>query len=619
MNIRKATKLDFETLCDLRKEYLKDTKREQKIKTSDKNIEIYLSRDYSTFFIAFDKNKAIGYIHGTIDPKPQEHVQSYIQDIFVKKEYRKKGIGKKLLDKMHNHFKKKNTIPGLNVDILNKCAIKFYQKQGYVIKERKENILHMIKQKEDIPKQDKKIVKKVRNNTIQEKVVMVYPPFCTPASPPYSITSLGAFIKNNFEGEIKLIDLNIFFHKKIYPSYHKFFRDINNINDLDKYKKTSDEFYEVTKNDYSKNNRHVLEDKRVDLIDECLKEILKHQPDIVAFSLVYSSQVFYTKALIDKLNEKKIKVVIGGPAANKKIECDAILNNEIEFLEYLTNKKTDHDKLNFKTIPDFSCYNKEDYFIPKLVYPIRTSYACFYGQCTFCTHHGNECYMEINLEHFKETVIKNKAKYLFIIDDMISRKRLLEIAKILKPLDVKWFCQLRPTNDLSKDILETLYESGLRMVIWGLESASNRLLKLMKKGTNIECAEIVLKEAKEIGIKNVLYVMFGFPTETREEFWMTRDFLEKNTKIIDLVSTSVFGLQQGSEIYFNPDKFGINEVNEEERTFLGPKITYTTKSEMNQKLAIKLQSRSQHRIYAVNKYPRMMNFFREHMLLVSDK
>jgi hypothetical protein len=31
----------------------------------------------------------------------------------------------------------------------------------------------------------------------------------------------------------------------------------------------------------------------------------------------------------------------------------------------------------------------------------------------------------------------------------------------------------------------------------------------------------ILKEAKEVGIKNVLYVMFGFPTETREEFWKT--------------------------------------------------------------------------------------------------
>ncbi|MCB9359057.1 radical SAM protein [Candidatus Woesearchaeota archaeon] len=453
----------------------------------------------------------------------------------------------------------------------------------------------------------------------KKEILLIYPPFCTPVSPPYSITSLSAFLRNNCKDNISVLDLNSFFHRTKYPEHWRFFRSIDNIKDLDRYKEASDRFLENTKQDYSRNNRNVLEGKKVDLFNECISEIRKKSPDIVAISLVYNSQTFYAKALIEELRKQGTKVVIGGPAATEKLECDGMLGNELDLLEFITGEKADHDNLDFHTIPDFSIYNMEDYFTPEIVYPLRTSYACYYGKCSFCTHHGNKSYMEIDLSHFEKAIIANKCRRVFIVDDMIFKKRLIEISKIMKKHKVEWLCQLRPTKDLDKETLRFLSDGGMRMVLWGLESANDRILKLMKKGTNVESAKKVLWDAHDEGIKNVTYVMFGFPTETREEFWNTRDFLEQNSGCIDLISTSVFGLQIGSEIYRNPKEYGIDRVDEQERTFLNPKITYDIQEGMTQKVAIKMQSNNQKRIYAVNKYPRMMNFFREHMLLACSR
>jgi len=197
---------------------------------------------------------------------------------------------------------------------------------------------------------------------------------------------------------------------------------------------------------------------------------------------------------------------------------------------------------------------------------------------------------------------------------MIPTKRLVEIAEMLKPLNVKWTCQLKPTKDLTYSILKTLKESGLTFIMWGVESGNNRILKLINKGTNKEDIETVLKNSHKSGIKNMTYILFGFPTETKEEFLETINFLKDNNEHIDLISTSIFGLQKGTKIYNNPGRYKII-IKEEKRTLLEPKIIYQVKEGLTQKQAKELRNKYKATIEKINKYPKTMNFFREHMLL----
>ena len=185
---------------------------------------------------------------------------------------------------------------------------------------------------------------------------------------------------------------------------------------------------------------------------------------------------------------------------------------------------------------------------------------------------------------------------------------------MIKELNVNWMCQLRPTIDLTKEVLQQLYDSGLKIIIWGVESGNDRVLKLIRKGTNVKDLQVVLKNSYAVGITNVTYIMFGFPTETEEEFMDTIDMLQRNNEFISLVSTSVFGVHKETPIYNEPEKYGVLKVIQKPRTVLEPKLDYTVKSGLTNEQVKKLKKKNMFKIEKINKFPKEMNYFREQML-----
>lgn len=452
-----------------------------------------------------------------------------------------------------------------------------------------------------------------------EKILLVYSPFCTPASPPYSIANLYGFLSKNLPKNYKVdaIDLNVKFHKTKFPKYYDYYKKIDTKSDLEEYDEITKEFQLDTKRVYYESNMKVVKNENPELFSEMLNLILNEKPEIVAFSIVYSSQVFYATALMKELKKLGVKTIIGGPAVNEKLIeiADAYLKNELELIQYIA--KIDHDALDFDYFTDFSVYDLDDYFVKHTVIPIKTTSACYYQKCSFCTHHKQSFYFEYPLEKIKKSIISSKQKHFFFVDDMIHKKRLLDLAKMLKPLKVEWMCQLRPTKELDYETLKELNASGLKIIIWGVESGCDRVLSKMQKGTNKKDISKVLKDSHNAGINNGVFIMIGFPTETRDEFIETIEFLKANEKNIDLISTSVFGLQAGSPVYGNPAEFGITEVIEEKRTILEPKITFKIKNGMlTTEDSLKLKRGYKKTVENINKYPKEMNFFREHMLVV---
>ena len=101
----------------------------------------------------------------------------------------------------------------------------------------------------------------------------------------------------------------------------------------------------------------------------------------------------------------------------------------------------------------------------------------------------------------------------------------------------------------------------------------------------------------------------------KEDFIETVNFLEKNSNYIDLISVSTFGLHKGTKIFDNPQQFGITKINEEARTVLDPKITYSVKG-LSLEEVKKLKKKYSKVINKVNKFPKTINFFREHMFFI---
>jgi hypothetical protein len=440
-----------------------------------------------------------------------------------------------------------------------------------------------------------------------KNLLLIYSPFCSPASPPYSLANLISFLRTNAKNiNTSALDLNIIFHGLKFRKYSEHFRNFRN--DFKNYDSISKEFVQQSKDVYLKNHRSILEGKKPEFFDMLLKEITDKKPDFVAFSIVYSSQAFYASALIEELKKQNIKTIIGGPAVNSKIKADYVFSNELELLKFLT-EKTDAD---YSFTLDFNEFPSEDYFTPEVVFPIKTSTGCYYKQCSFCTHHKNISYKEYDLNIIKKSL--EHARKVFIIDDMISKERVLAIAKIMKELNISWMCQLKPTKDYDDSTLKILSDSGLKMIMWGVESGSDRILKLMQKGTDTKDIDSVLKYSHLNNIKNVAYIIFGFPTETKEEFLQTVELLNRNKENIDLVSTSVFGLQEGTVMCRNPEEYGITGITKEKRTLLEPRLSYKTISGLTNEEAKELRKKYKKTIENINKFPAKMNFFREHML-----
>lgn len=73
-------------------------------------------------------------------------------------------------------------------------------------------------------------------------------------------------------------------------------------------------------------------------------------------------------------------------------------------------------------------------------------------------------------------------------------------------------------------------ESGFTNSGWGLEHASERIRKLMRKGFNDDAVEDTLRNHSKAGISTMINFLFGHPLETEEDFLENVKFLYKYQK-----------------------------------------------------------------------------------------
>ena len=438
-------------------------------------------------------------------------------------------------------------------------------------------------------------------------LLLLYPPFCTPTVPPHSITQLAAFIEHNSEIDVKCLDLNAKFHRMRFPALYKRLEKARD--SINPYSEMLEKYSSSAKKVHRDNNLLMSEGGAPELFGEMLELILKEKPDTVGFSLVYNSQVFYGLRLIEELEGQGIKCVAGGPAASKPAEGKVpVMRDEKELLGFLTGKEGRKETY----APDFSCYLHDDYLSKEMIFPLRSSFGCSHGACAFCTHHNNIPYSEIRLEQIKQTIRSNRMRNLFFIDDNIPAKRLDELADALAPLNVRWWCQTRPAKDLLGNF-EKLRKSGLTSISFGVESGNQRILDSMRKGTGVEHIQKVLAESHEAGIKNIVFIMFGFPGEDEDSFADTMSLLRNNRENIDIVSASVFGLQEGSYAYEHPEEFGVYGIHRY-GTPLGESIGYKVGDGFSEKQAKVMKESVARELREMNRLPKVFCLLKEQSL-----
>ncbi len=167
-------------------------------------------------------------------------------------------------------------------------------------------------------------------------------------------------------------------------------------------------------------------------------------------------------------------------------------------------------------------------------YPIISSRGCPYN-CTFCYHPLGQKYRSRSVDNFIKEVEYVTEKYninnLAIFDELISadRKRLFEICERLKklPRKLNWMCQLR-VDKVDAEMLKMMKAAGCFIISYGFESASDSVLRSMKKNITKLQIERAMELTRKAGIGIQGYFIFGDTAETKETAYETLDFWKKH-------------------------------------------------------------------------------------------
>jgi hypothetical protein len=107
---------------------------------------------------------------------------------------------------------------------------------------------------------------------------------------------------------------------------------------------------------------------------------------------------------------------------------------------------------------------------------------------------------------------------------------------------------------------QELYRSGLRAAAFGMESGSDRVLALIRKGCDRATLSAVNRSFHAAGIATEWMTFTDHPGETVDEAIETVKWIEAEKEHVDLFIVGEFGLEHGSDIASNPARYGIDAI-----------------------------------------------------------
>ena len=127
-----------------------------------------------------------------------------------------------------------------------------------------------------------------------------------------------------------------------------------------------------------------------------------------------------------------------------------------------------------------------------------------------------------------------------------------------------------------------MYRAGCRVLWFGIESGSKRILEKMRKDIDLDVAGDVLRRTYDVGIQVLTFWITNFPGEESSDVRRTIDFLKANGGHIDFAHFSEFHLHKGSAMYHRAEEYGIELAGED--VFGQPVASWAEKGRLSAKL-----------------------------------
>ena len=201
---------------------------------------------------------------------------------------------------------------------------------------------------------------------------------------------------------------------------------------------------------------------------------------------------------------------------------------------------------------------------------IILAHGCYWHKCSFCDtslpyiNRFESAPASVLVDRIEQVIAQTGHRGFHFVDEAAPPAVLKEVAKELlrRKLRISWWTNIRFENAFSEDLCRVLATSGCIAVTGGLETASDRLLKLMNKGVTIRQVACVCDNFRKAGIMVHAYLMYGFPTQTGQEtidaLEIVRQFFEEG--LIQSAFWHRFTATVHSDVGKNPKKYNCKIV-----------------------------------------------------------
>lgn len=131
------------------------------------------------------------------------------------------------------------------------------------------------------------------------------------------------------------------------------------------------------------------------------------------------------------------------------------------------------------------------------------------------------------------------ATEIIIFDDLFTTntKRLEQIAKLIVEEnlnELEYSCLVR-SDRIDQHTIDLLKQINVKHLAFGAESGSNKMLAAMNKKTTVEDNQKAIDLLAENGLRPTMSFVVGYPGETIADLELTRQFIQKNRSVSDII------------------------------------------------------------------------------------
>lgn len=333
--------------------------------------------------------------------------------------------------------------------------------------------------------------------------------------------------------------------------------------------------------------RHILPDYG-QTVDAMVERVLAGGARVVGFSVYFSNKVMSLEvARRIKAKAPDVRVVFGGPTCLEFARClellreepvDAVVYGEadkafpalVDDLERGGTLKARPgvllraDPATWKDLKDPPLTMDEQPFHDYTVFEglahyrggktLHTTRGCV-RKCSFCADTREMTFRTMSGERvfaeFEHQLAAHPSMVDFILGDSVVNGdiRALDVMSERVAgagLGISWHGYAIVRKEMTPERVARMRAAGCRVLYYGIESGSERVLRAMNKHVAPELNGRVMLDTKNAGVSATATMIVGHPAETERDFQDTLDWVKRWGEGIRLLTPSLFSINDGS-------------------------------------------------------------------------